>query len=99
MSEYQEFLRAKAMVAPETGFPCSPEDVNPLLKPHQRDIVCWAVRRGRAALFEAFGLGKTMQQLEIVRITLAKAGGGRGLIVLPLGVRQEFKRDAEKLGI
>lgn len=99
LTEYEAFVRAKAVVAPEQGFPCEPGEVNPLLKPHQRDIVCWAVKRGRAALFEAFGLGKTMQQLEVVRLTLAKAGGGRGLIVLPLGVRQEFMRDAEMLGI
>lgn len=39
-----------------------------------------------------------MQQLEIVRIVMVKAGGP-GLIVCPLGVRQEFKRDGEMLGV
>lgn len=96
--EYELFLRAKATLAEETGFDVALEEINPLLKPHQRDIVRWAVRRGRAALFESFGLGKTMQQLEIVRLALSRAGG-RGLIVIPLGVRQEFMRDAEMLGI
>lgn len=98
MSEYEAFLRAKLASAPEQGFDVDPSEVNPLLKPHQRDIVVWAVRRGRAALFESFGLGKTMQQLEVVRLTLSRAGG-RGLIVIPLGVRQEFMRDAEMLDI
>ena len=58
----------------------------------------WAVRGGRRALFESFGLGKTIQQLDIIRLIL-KRTGGRGLIVAPLGVRQEFVRDAAKIGI
>lgn len=107
---YHDFLAAKTVSAPEVGFEVDPSEVNPILKPHQRDIVVWAIHRGRAALFEAFGLGKTMQQLEIVRLTLLKlseqrtaadAPGGlsKGLIVIPLGVRQEFMRDAETLGV
>ncbi|MDZ4254116.1 MAG: DNA methyltransferase [Sulfuritalea sp.] len=96
--EYREFLEAKVCLECNHGFECSPGEVNSLLKPHQRDIVCWAVRGGRRAVFTAFGLGKTVIQLEIVRLILLKAGGGRGLIVLPLGVRQEFRRDARMLG-
>src|SRR5262249_9836511 len=38
-------------------------------------------------------------QLEIVRLVIEKSGGHRGLIVLPLGVRQEFVRDAAMLGL
>lgn len=98
LSEYHQFLENKIQLSGETGITCKPEDVNPLLKPHQRDIVVWAVNGGRRAVFAAFGLGKTFIQLEIVRIILSKIGG-KGLIILPLGVRQEFKRDAEKLGI
>ncbi|MFD2755970.1 DNA methyltransferase [Comamonas terrae] len=95
---YDTFLRAKVTLPTDTGFPCEPHEVNPLLKPHQVAMVCWAVRGGRRALFAAFGLGKSVMQLEIVRITRAKAGG-MGLIVIPLGVRQEFFRDAAMLGI
>ena len=98
VAEYRSFLERKVVVSSDTKPKINPSDVNLLLKPHQRDIVAWAVSLGRAALFEAFGLGKTMQQLEILRLTLAKAGG-RGLIIMPLGVRQEFKRDAQRLGI
>jgi hypothetical protein len=96
---YDDFLAAKAQLAKQSGFPCSPDEVHPLLKPHQRDAVAWAVRGGRRALFEAFGLGKSLQQLEIVRLVLAKLGRGRGLIVCPLGVRQEFARDAKMIGL
>lgn len=38
---------------------------------------------------------KTVQQLEIMRLVTEKAGG-RGIIVCPLGVRQEFVRDAKQ---
>lgn len=96
---YRAFLEAKAAMAAPSGFDVDPGEVHPLLKPHQSAAVVWAVRGGRRALFEAFGLGKTVQQLEILRLILAKLGGGRGLIVLPLGVRQEFRRDAAMLGL
>jgi DNA methylase len=96
--DYATFLAAKAAIAPSGGLDCGPADVNPILQPHQRDAVVWAVSGGRRAVFASFGLGKTLIQLEIVRIVLTKLGGqGRGLIVLPLGVRQEFMRDAYML--
>lgn len=93
---YEAFLQSKVVMAEPAGFECEPNEVNPLLKPHQVAMVCWAVRGGRRALFAAFGLGKTLMQLEVVRLTRAKAGG-MGLITLPLGVVQEFEQDAELL--
>ncbi len=99
MTDYRTFLESKAKLATSTGLDVSTSDVNPILKPHQRDTVVWAIRGGRRAVFASFGLGKTLMQLEIVRIVLAKLGRGRGLIVLPLGVRQEFVRDAGLLGL
>lgn len=98
LPSYRDFLKAKVRMAPSTGFDIALNDIHPLLKPHQRAVVQWAVRGGRRAIFKAFGLGKSMVQLEIVRLTLERAGG-MGLIICPLGVRQEFKRDAAKLGI
>jgi len=98
MSDYMEFLRAKVTMAETFGFEITAADVNPKLKPHQVQIVKWAVAGGRRAIFCAFGLGKTVIQLETVRITRARAGG-MGLIVIPLGVRQEFIRDAGMLDI
>jgi len=95
---YESFLRSKMITAPERGITIDPSAINPLLKPHQAAIVRWALRKGNAAIFAAFGLGKTFMQLEIARQIQAHAGG-KFLIVAPLGVRQEFKRDAEKLGI
>ena len=96
-ASYDEFLRAKAAVAPSTGRTISLDEPHPLLKPHQRRIVQWAVAGGRRAIFASFGLGKSIIQLETLRLTLN--GSGRGLIVCPLGVRQEFIRDARKIGL
>ncbi|MDR1097837.1 MAG: DNA methylase N-4, partial [Tannerella sp.] len=107
--KYIDFLKSKISIAPETGF-----DIDiPLikfadgteLKPHQRDAIKWAIKGGRRALFESFGLGKTIQQLLICRLIQKHADTrrpviNRSLIVCPLGVKQEFIRDAKnKLGI
>ena len=93
---YLEFLRTKIEIAPKTGFVIKDDEINPALKPHQRDAVKWAVSGGRRGLFERFGLGKTAQELEYCRLVI-KHAGGKALIVLPLGVRQEFQRDAVQL--
>lgn len=95
---YKEFLETKIELATESGFEVEPEQVNKVLKPHQRDAVIWALKGGRRALFESFGLGKTVQEIEFCKLA-AEHGNGRALIVLPLGVKQEFTRDAvEVLG-
>lgn len=93
---YQDFLARKVRVASLDGFTVDPADVHPILKPHQRAGVVWACQGGRRALFEAFGLGKSVQQIEILRLCRRHAGGAV-LVVCPLGVRQEFKRDAEEM--
>lgn len=95
---YLEFLKTKIELAPSSGFEVERSEVNTALKPHQVDAVLWAIRGGRRALFEAFGLGKTVQEIEFCHL-VAKYKGGQALIVLPLGVKQEFTRDAvEVLG-
>jgi hypothetical protein len=96
--EYSEFLKQKVVIANDDGFEISCKEINPILKPHQKDSVIWAVRGGRRAIFQSFGLGKSVQQLEIIRLIQSRVGG-MGLIIAPLGVRQEFARDARMLGI
>jgi len=93
---YIDFLKSKIEVAPISGFDIDESEINPALKPHQRDAVKWAVHGGRRALFESFGLGKTVQQLEFCRIVI-KHQGGKALIVCPLGVKQEFTQDSKNL--
>ena len=98
VSGYQAFLERKATVAPVDGFEVDLTEIHPILKPHQRMIVQWAVRGGRRAIFAAFGVGKSVIQLETLRLVLTRAGG-RALIVCPLGVQQEFAHDAQMIGL
>lgn len=96
--EYLDFLRKKTPLAQFDGYEIEDTEIHPLLKPHQRACVKWAVKGGNRALFESFGLGKSLQQIEIVRLTRLRSGG-KALIVCPLGVRQEFRRDGQKVGV
>lgn len=95
---YEEFLEGKREVAESSGFDPGADAIHPALFPHQRAIVHWAIKGGRRAIFAAFGLGKSIIQLELMRL-IAEHEGGRQLIVCPLGVRQEFMRDAKIIGV
>ena len=96
--DYQNFVRGKIAMAKFSGFDVNDSEISPILKPHQRDIVKWAVRGGCRAIFAAFGLGKSVMQIETLRLIHAHAGG-KVLVICPLGVRQEFKRDAQMLNV
>ena len=98
MNNYTEFLRQKIKMANFAGFDVQPSDLSPILYPHQRDIVKWAVLGGNRAIFAKFGLGKSVMQCEWLR-QIVSATGEPGLIVCPLGVRQELIRDAAMVGV
>lgn len=91
--DYLDFLKTKIEIATDSGFEIDKSKINKALKPHQRDAVAWALKGGRRALFESFGLGKTVQELEFCKQAIDHQGG-KALIVLPLGVKQEFTQDA-----
>jgi hypothetical protein len=95
---YTDFLRQKIKMANFAGFDVQPQAMHECLFPHQRDIVQWAVLGGNRAIFASFGLGKSVMQCEWLRQIIGQAGG-TGLIVCPLGVRQELIRDAAMLGM
>lgn len=90
---YLDFLREKIKLARFTGFDVDPAQINPALKPHTRDIVRWLAKGGSRAVFASFGLHKTATQIEWLRLVGVHRPGLR-LQVLPLGVRQEFFREA-----
>jgi hypothetical protein len=94
--DYEAFIRAKRASVPQLGFP--PPPAPEVLFPFQRDIFRWLLTMGRAGLFASFGLGKTLVQLAVGR-AVCEHTGGRFIIVAPLGVRQEFARDAKLLGV
>lgn len=89
---YEEFLATKRPVVSAMG-PVDPGEPHQMLFPFQRDLVRWAVRKGRAALFADTGLGKTLMQVEWARLI-----GERTLIVAPLSVARQTVREAQKIG-
>lgn len=94
---YQDFLEAKIKLAPYCGFePSSYPDR--YLKPHAAAIAQWAIRGGRRAIFASFGLHKTSIQLDILR-RIKEHTRRPTLCVIPLGVRQEFFEEAERMGV
>lgn len=93
-TSYDEFLSRKLVRAQPCGFEVEADKLNPALFPFQRDIVAWALRKGRAALFCDCGLGKTIMQLE-----WANKIDGRVLILAPLAVAQQTVREGRKFGI
>jgi len=94
---YDEFLLQKKKSFVESGFEISIEDLNPLLFPFQKFCVQTALRKGRFALFQDCGLGKTFQQLEWA-YQIAKYTGGSVLLLAPLAVVGQTIKEAERFG-
>jgi DNA modification methylase/superfamily II DNA or RNA helicase len=95
---YQDFLQSKRPKNDFHGINSDINEINQILYPFQQIIVGWALRRGRAALFEDCGLGKTFQQLEWARL-VCNYTGGSVLILAPLAVATQTRTEAGKLGI
>lgn len=93
MTKYATFLQQKELTAPPCGLSEVPE-LNPQLFPFQADIVGWALRRGRAAIFADCGMGKTPMQLEWARHI-----PGNVLILAPLAVATQTVHEGEKFGV
>lgn len=97
-NDYRKFLSSKTVLVEPSGFDVDGRALNPMLFDWQQEIVRWALRRGKAALFEDCGLGKTPQQLEWARLVHA-ATGGNVLILAPLAVTAQTQREGRKFGI
>lgn len=93
---YAEFLDSKRQTAEPCGF--EPTLTNPMLYGFQSDIVKWACRKGKAAIFADCGLGKTPMQLEWAR-QVVEHTGGTVLILAPLAVSAQTVREGVKFGI
>lgn len=94
---YAQFLQAKAISDPPTGMTTEPELAGHLF-PFQRDIVRWALRRGRAAVWADCGLGKGPMAMEWARQVCLHTQGDV-LLIAPLAVSQQFVREAAKFGV
>lgn len=94
---YQEFLESKKPKFINSGFTIDRETLNPLMFEWQKDIVFWALKKGRSALFEDCGLGKTIQQLEWAQ-KVSDYCGNPVLILAPLAVARQTQHEGEKFG-
>jgi len=95
-NNYDQFIATKRRTVSSYGF--EPFPITAPLFDWQQHILEWAVRKGRAALFEDCGLGKTAQQLEWAHQVCQKTGGSV-IILTPLAVAQQTQREACKFGI
>jgi hypothetical protein len=94
VTSYQQFLAGKQARVEKPGRTVTAADIHPMLHDWQNELVQWAVRTGRAALWADTGMGKTVMQLEWARLS-----GDRPLVVAPMAVCQQTVREAAKLGI
>lgn len=94
MSDYDDFIAAKSVTV--AAHPVPHGELASHLFAHQRDLVSWALRRGRAAIFADTGLGKGLMLIEWARHV---AKQGRVLILAPLAVAEQIVREAERFGV
>ncbi len=94
MAKYKEFLSSKKSRIESHGIEISKDKTHPILYPFQKDIVKWALRKGRAAIFLDTGLGKTFIQVEWARLLNC-----RSIIIAPLSVTRQTIREAQKIDV
>lgn len=92
--DYRDFIAKKADVRVFDGI--KDDDFAEHLFPHQRDLVRWALRKGRSAVFADTGLGKTAIQIEWARHVSRR---GRVLILAPLAVAQQTVAEGARFGV
>jgi len=91
---YEDFLKSKDIKIENVGKEIDISEINPILFSFQKDIVKWAIKKGRCAVFLDTGLGKTFIQLEWARLINQKT-----LIVAPLSVARQTIREGKKINI
>lgn len=95
MTAYEELIARKSASSAPVGFK-KVDDIAAHLYPHQRDLVSWALRRGRSAVFANTGLGKGLILLEWAR-HVSKLG--RVLVLAPLAVGPQLAQEAKRFGV
>lgn len=97
-ADYHAFLASKHYRHEAQGFPTSPDDMPGFLFAFQRDLVAFALTKGRAALFADTGLGKTRMELAWAD-EVSRNAGGRVLILAPLAVAHQTVREGQGIGV
>lgn len=98
MNNYESFLNQKKFILKSSGFDIDKSDLNIKLYDFEKDIVRWALAKGRSSIFADCGLGKTAMQLEWAH-QVHKHTGGNVLILAPLAVATQTKREGDKFNI
>lgn len=96
--DYKSFLEKKTIVSKDTGFTVNRKDLNNNLFEYQKDIVIWALKKGKSAIFADCGLGKSLMQLEWAEKVHEETNGSI-LILAPLAVTEQTYREGIKFGI
>lgn len=96
--EYKEFIKSKEIESIQAGFDYPIENLNSKLFDFQKDIVKWALKKGRCAILTGCGTGKTIMQLEWAD-KVNKYTGKNVLILAPLSVVRQTKKEGAKFGI
>lgn len=94
--DYRSFLKRKSQIAGMNGF--APRFLPDCLFDFQAFLVDWSIRKGRSALFEDCGLGKTIQQLVWAQ-NVVEETNRPVLVMTPLAVSAQTAQEAEKFGI
>lgn len=95
---YKEFLNNKRFVLESSGFDIDVSVLNTKLFQYEKDVVRWALKKGKACIFSDCGTGKTAMQLEWAQ-KVHEHTNGMILILAPLTVAEQTKREGEKFGI
>lgn len=98
MIDYEDFIKSKEIESINGGIIFDESELNKNLMPFQRDIVAWALRKGRVAIFSDCGTGKTLMQISFADV-ICKHTGGKALILCPLSVAEQTKKEGAKFGI
>ncbi|MGI9505937.1 MAG: helicase [Geminicoccaceae bacterium] len=94
--EYDQFIESKSHIGDMHGF--DPIVMPDYLFDFQVKVTEWALRKGRAALFEDCGMGKTIQEL-VWADNVVRKTNGNVLIVTPLAVSHQTMLEADRFGI
>lgn len=95
---YQEFLKTKELQTIQAGFDVPDEWLSSLLFDFQRDIVRWALKKGKCAILTGCGTGKSFMLLEWA-FCVHRQTGGKVMILSPLSVVKQTAHEAEKFQI
>ncbi len=95
--DYQEFLETKRISVEPCGFDVNKDELNPNMFDFQKDIVKWALKKGKAALLTGCGTGKTICELSWSEKVVEHTGGDV-LIIAPLSVVEQTKNEGVKFG-